>query len=114
MEEQIRQAQEKQDKEVAERLKRKEEELRNFITAKNDLDRTYKEREIDIIRRRQDFLTAIDEMKIHNEMKKKLEKTSKDEYHYDYFPFTHGEEYENKKKQLLDQHRDMLAKNKIM
>lgn len=114
MEEQIRQAQEKQEKEIAERLKRKEEELRNFLKSKNDLERIKQEREIDIFKRRKDFLTAIDEMKTHKQMKNKLEKANSNEYHYDYFPFTHGEQYEEKKKQLVDNHREALARNKTM
>ena len=94
LEEQLRQAQEKQSKEVAERLRRKEEELRIFLTTQGELERDHKEKEIDVIKKRSEFLQAIDEMKAHKEMKKKLDKATLDEYHYDYFPFIHGEQYE--------------------
>lgn len=115
MEEQLRQAQEKQKREVEEKLKRKEEELRGYFSTKNDYERDLKEREIDLFNKRKDFMKAIDEMKLQKDMKNKLDKENSNDYRYNYFPFTHGDNIEKRQKDIGDEHNaDPFFTNRAM
>ena len=115
MEEQLRQAQDKQRREVDEKLKRKEEELRGYFTTKNDYERDLKEREIDLINKRRDFMKAIDEMKLQKDMKTRLDKENSNGYHYNYFPYTHGDNIEKRQKDIGDeQFADPYSGNRLM
>lgn len=100
MEEQVRQAQEKQKNKIEERLRKREEELRGYFSLKGDIDRDQKEREIDIINKRRDFMRAIDEMKLQKQMRNQLDRANSNDYKYTYFPYTHGDNIEKRQKDI--------------
>ena len=45
-------------------------------------------------------MKAIDEMKFQKELKHKLDKENSNEYRYNYFPFTHGDNIEKRQKEI--------------
>lgn len=102
MQEQLEQIQEKTYKEMEDKLRLREEELRGCLSLVDDIDRDQKEREIDIMTKRRDFMKAIDDLKLQKIMKTQLERTSSREYEYSYFPFTHGDNIERKRKDIAD------------
>lgn len=103
LEEQMRQIQEKQLKDQEDHLKRREEELKGYLSLVDDIDRDQKEREIEIINKRREFLRAIDDLKQQKDMKNRLERTTSREYENTYFPYTHGDNIERKRKNINDQ-----------
>lgn len=63
MEEQLKQIHEKNLKEQEEDLKRREEELKGYLSLANDIERDEKEKKIELINKRKEFLKEIEDLK---------------------------------------------------
>lgn len=103
MEEQLKQIHDKHIKEQEEKLRRREDELKGYLTLVDDMDRDQKEKEIELISKRREFLSDIDNLKQQKAMKNQLERASSKEYQYTYFPYTHGDNIEKKRQNINDQ-----------
>jgi len=100
MEEQLKQIYEKNAKKQDDKLQLREEELRGYFNLKNDIDRDKKEREIELINKRKDFLKAIDDLKQQKAQISKLDKDNSLTYQYNYFPYTHGDKIEKNREEI--------------
>ena len=100
MEEQLKQIHEKQLKDYTEKMQRREDEVKGYMTLKNDIDRDKKEREIELISKRREFMKAIEDLKAQKNMKDTLDKVNSNDYQYNYFPYTHGDNIEKRREDI--------------
>jgi hypothetical protein len=102
MHEQLEQIQEKNYKKLEDKLQKRDEDLRGYLSLVNDIDRDQKEREIEIVQQRREFLRGIENLKQQKVMKAQLEQTNSRDYEYSYFPFTHGDNIERQRRDIAD------------
>lgn len=100
MEEQLKQIQDKQMRDKFDQLQKREDELKGYLTLKYDIDRDKKEREIELIQKRREFMHAIEDLKTQKAIKSKFDKDIEHLDTYNYFPYTHGDTIEKKRADL--------------
>jgi len=108
MHDQMKQIQDKQIQEQEDKIKRREEELKGYLSLKNGIDRDQKENEIELLNKRREFLNSIEELKQHKTMKQALDKVNSHQYDDNYFPYTHGDNIEKNREDIKGlQNKDM-------
>ncbi|CAI2358738.1 unnamed protein product [Moneuplotes crassus] len=110
MEEQLKQIHEKNFKEQEEDLKQREEELKEYLSLAND-NEIEAMKKIELINKRKEFLKDIEDLKKQKALKYELERANSREYEYNYFPFTHGDNIERKRKMITEEMKNQMKEH---
>jgi hypothetical protein len=111
MEEQLKQMYEKKLKDQEEKIKRREDELKGYLSLKDDLDRDQKEKEIELVNKRRDFMRAIEDHKQQKQMRNQLDKSNSNDFQYTYFPYTHGDNIEKKRREITTKLKEEMKEH---